>query len=175
MKVEAKTTVSTYRNKRNGNKYVEKHEDGYGHRSLKQYMKWDRDDGEVIKNPTGDGNLHRWHKDNADELLEDYEEVDAADDMVAEDELPIEDQILKELQEVVQQSIDEWGGVGTYNDEYYAFKGQDLYTVGSFDDAIHAIEEELADNLVDAIDVSCDFLETPEEYEDFCNEVGLSV
>lgn len=76
VKVEAKTTVSTYRNKRNGNKFIEKHEDGYGHRSLKQYMKWDRDDGEVIKNPTGDGNLHRWRKQNADELLEDYEEVD---------------------------------------------------------------------------------------------------
>ena len=73
LKLYGKTTVNTYQNKRNPNKYIEEHNDGYGHRSLKQYMKW----GDV-KNPTGDGNLHRWRKDNVDELLEDYEEVTSA-------------------------------------------------------------------------------------------------
>lgn len=71
--VRSGTEVKTYRNKRNPNKYVEVHEDGYGHRSAKQYMHWDETD---VTNPTGDGNLHRWRKGNIDDLLEDYEEID---------------------------------------------------------------------------------------------------
>lgn len=81
--VEAATTVRTYQNKRNPNKYIERHDDGYGHRSLKQYMQWDRDGG-TVKNPTGDGNLHRWRKKNAEELLEDYNEI-------YEDEGPVDE------------------------------------------------------------------------------------
>lgn len=72
--VESKTEVDTYRNKRNPNKYVEVHRDGYGHRSAKQYMHWDETD---LTNPTGDGNLHRWSKGNMDELLDDYEPVES--------------------------------------------------------------------------------------------------
>ena len=82
--VEAATTVRTYQNKRNPNKYIERHDDGYGHRSLKQYMQWDRD-GETIKNPTGDGNLHRWRKKNTEELLEDYDELQ--DDVDADSDI----------------------------------------------------------------------------------------
>lgn len=81
--VKAATTVRTYQNKRNPNKYIERHDDGYGHRSLKQYMQWDRDGG-TVKNPTGDGNLHRWRKKNAEELLEDYNEI-------YEDEGPVDE------------------------------------------------------------------------------------
>lgn len=75
--IHSATAVKTYRNKRNPNKYLEVHEDGYGHRSAKQYMEW-KENG--VNNPTGDGNLHRWHKDNIDELLEDYEEVTSSYD-----------------------------------------------------------------------------------------------
>lgn len=73
----AATEVRTYQNKKNPNKYLEEHNDGHGHRSLKQYMSWDTEDGPVV-NPTGDGNLHRWRKANRDELLEDY--IDITDD-----------------------------------------------------------------------------------------------
>lgn len=77
--IRSETTVKTYRNKRNPNKKLEVHEDGYGHRSAKQYMHWNMNN---VTNPTGDGNLHRWRKGNMDELLGDYEEeVDSCSDM----------------------------------------------------------------------------------------------
>lgn len=74
--IHSATEVKTYRNKRNPNKYLEVHKDGYGHQSAKQYMEW-KENG--VNNPTGDGNLHRWRKGNIDELLEDYEEVQSSD------------------------------------------------------------------------------------------------
>lgn len=36
------TTIKTYRNKRNPNKYLEVHNDGHYHNSLKQYMFWSK-------------------------------------------------------------------------------------------------------------------------------------
>lgn len=70
--------IKTYRNKRNPNKYLEVHNDGHYHNSLKQYMFWSKNpDGAVlsdpIKNVTGDRKLHRWRKENLNVLLEDYE------------------------------------------------------------------------------------------------------
>lgn len=64
------TTIKTYRNKRNPNKYLEVHNDGHYHNSLKQYMFWSKNpDGAVlsdpIKNVTGDRKLHRWRKEIA--------------------------------------------------------------------------------------------------------------
>lgn len=75
------TTIKTYRNKRNPNKYLEVHNDGHYHNSLKQYMFWSKNpDGTVlsdpIKNVTGDRKLHRWRKENLNVLLEDYKLVE---------------------------------------------------------------------------------------------------
>lgn len=75
------TTIKTYRNKRNPNKYLEVHNDGHYHNSLKQYMFWSKNpDGAVlsdpIKNVTGDRKLHRWRMENLNVLLEDYELVE---------------------------------------------------------------------------------------------------
>ena len=75
------TTIKTYRNKRNPNKYLEVHNDGHYHNSLKQYMFWSKNpDGAVlsdpIKNVTGDRKLHRWRKENLNVLLKDYELVE---------------------------------------------------------------------------------------------------
>lgn len=72
------TTIKIYRNKRNPNKYLEVHNDGHYHNSLKQYMFWSKNpDGAVLSNPiknvTGDRKLHRWRKENLNVLLEDYE------------------------------------------------------------------------------------------------------
>ena len=71
------TTIKTYRNKRNPNKYLEVHNDGHYHNSLKQYMFWSKNpDGAVlsdpIKNVIGDRKLHRWRKKNLNVLLEDF-------------------------------------------------------------------------------------------------------
>lgn len=68
------TTIKTYRNKRNPNKYLEVHNDGHYHNSLKQYMFWSKNpDGAVlsdpIKNVTGDRKLHRWRKENLNVLF----------------------------------------------------------------------------------------------------------
>lgn len=73
--------INTYRNKRNPNKYLEMHNDGHYHNSLKQYMFWSKNpDGAIlsdpIKNVTGDRKLHRWRKENLNVLLEDYELVE---------------------------------------------------------------------------------------------------
>lgn len=77
------TTIRVYRNRRNPNKHVEVHNDGHYHNALRQYMYWERNiiTGELfsepVKNVTGDGRLHRWKKENLNELLEDYELVTA--------------------------------------------------------------------------------------------------
>lgn len=75
------TTIQTFRNRRNPNKFVEVHNDGHYHNSVKQYMYWEVNviTGErllkSVKNLLGDRKLHRWRKANLNELLEDYEEV----------------------------------------------------------------------------------------------------
>ena len=62
------TTIQVYRNRRNSNKYIEVHNDGHYHNSLKQYLYWERNvvTGEPlpkpVKNITGDRRLHRWRK-----------------------------------------------------------------------------------------------------------------
>lgn len=77
------TTVTIYRNKRNENKYIEVHNDGHYHNSVRQYMEWHerkfnhrRSTLSVVKNFTGDGVLHRWRARNLRELLDDYIKVE---------------------------------------------------------------------------------------------------
>lgn len=73
------TTVKIYRNKRNENKYIEVHNDGHYHNSVRQYMEWKYVRRGIVnsitRNYNGDCCLHRWRKEKLDELLEDYEEV----------------------------------------------------------------------------------------------------
>lgn len=75
------TTVQIYRNKRNPNKYIEIHNDGHYHNSLKQYMYWDNSGfiskplQKPVKNLLGDKCLHRWRIKNLKVLLEDYDLV----------------------------------------------------------------------------------------------------
>ena len=64
--------ITIYRNKRNPNKYIEVHTDNCYHNSLRQYMYWEKNG---VKNYTGDGKLHRWRKENLNELLRDYKKV----------------------------------------------------------------------------------------------------
>ena len=76
------TTISIYRNKRNENKYIEVHNDGYYHNSVKQFMQWKKDHNgnqlaKPIRNEMGDRVLHRWKKANLVALLEDYELITA--------------------------------------------------------------------------------------------------
>lgn len=66
------TTIKVYRNKRNENKYIEVHNDGHYHNTVKQFMKWPNG----VKNLIGDRCLHRWRRNNLNELLEDYEECE---------------------------------------------------------------------------------------------------
>lgn len=80
------TTVTHYSNKRNPHKHLEVHNDGHGHRSVKQYIKHTADDlrkefpekepysEEPIINTTGDGALHRMKKRDFTELTNDYNE-----------------------------------------------------------------------------------------------------
>lgn len=47
------TTIQVYRNRRNSNKYIEVHNDGHYHNSLKQYLYWERNvvTGEPLPKP----------------------------------------------------------------------------------------------------------------------------
>lgn len=67
-----KTQIKLYRNKRNGNKFIEVHNDGHRHNSVRQFIRTAN-----LHKPqyTGDGNLHRWGINSLRELLEDYMEV----------------------------------------------------------------------------------------------------
>ena len=65
------TTVKTYRNKRNENKFIEVRNDGHYHNTVRQYLKWPNG----VTYFTGDRCLHRWRIGNLKELLEDYKEV----------------------------------------------------------------------------------------------------
>lgn len=71
--------ISIYKNKRNPNKYIEVHNDGHYHNTVRQYLEWVcRKKGSVLsvtRNYTGDGTLHRWRAENLKELLADYMEV----------------------------------------------------------------------------------------------------
>nr|DAN85710.1 MAG TPA: hypothetical protein [Caudoviricetes sp.] len=77
------TTTKIYRNKRNGNKFIEVRNDGHYHNTVRQYMYWERNVitgeplPEPVKNLLGDRCLHRWKARNLKELLEDYELVEA--------------------------------------------------------------------------------------------------
>lgn len=64
---DMKTRITVYRNVRNENKYIEVHEDGYGHRTVRQFMRWGN-----VKNLLGDRCLHRWKKSNLKDLLNEY-------------------------------------------------------------------------------------------------------
>ena len=63
------TTIRLYRNRRNDFKWLEIHEDGEGHRSVRQFIHFP---DTAICNLTGDGMLHRWRKSYLDEVLKDY-------------------------------------------------------------------------------------------------------
>lgn len=64
--------IKFYKNKRNPHKFIEVHNDGHYHNTVRQFIAHRWCDG---KNYTGDGALHRWRIGNLKELLEDYTEV----------------------------------------------------------------------------------------------------
>ena len=66
-----KTKVTIYQNKRNPNKYIEVHNDGCYHNSVRQFLHWSNG----VKYFVGDRRLHRWRANNLKELLEDYSKV----------------------------------------------------------------------------------------------------
>ena len=61
--------IRTYQNKRNENKYIEVHNDGHYHNSVRQFMFWGK---YGVKNLLGDRKLHRWRIGDLRVLLEDY-------------------------------------------------------------------------------------------------------
>lgn len=65
-----KTTVEIYYNKRNHNKYIEVHNDGYSHNTVCQYIY-----SNGVKNLLGDRKFHRWKKKDLQELLKDYNKI----------------------------------------------------------------------------------------------------
>lgn len=69
------TTIRTFRNRSNPNKFIEVHNDGRYHNSVFQYMYWEANiiTGEhllkPVKNLLGDRKLHRWRKANLNEKI----------------------------------------------------------------------------------------------------------
>ena len=73
--VTTMTTTAIYQNKRNEHKFIEIHNDGHYHNSVRQFLQWSNG----VKNFTGDGFLHRWRKADLNELLTDYTVIQAAE------------------------------------------------------------------------------------------------
>ena len=76
---DIKMKIRTYQNKRNKRKYIEVHNDGHYHNSVRQYIEHNQKVAGhkvgIVRNYSGDASLHRWKKENLKELLEDYKEV----------------------------------------------------------------------------------------------------
>lgn len=64
------TIVSIYRNKWNKNKFIEVHNDGWRHNTVRQFMLFE---DAVVQNLMGDKYLHRVKAALLKEMLEDYE------------------------------------------------------------------------------------------------------
>ena len=69
--------VKIYQNKQNPNKFIEVHNDGHYHNSVRQFMYWQ---GAGVKNLLGDRKLHRWKSRNLKELLCDYKIIEKLND-----------------------------------------------------------------------------------------------
>ena len=67
-------TIYTYQNKRNKHKFLEVHNDGHYHNSVRQYIKTENQHSpQYVGARFGrKATLHRWRIANLDELLEDY-------------------------------------------------------------------------------------------------------
>ena len=61
--------IRTYQNRRNENKYIEVHNDGHYHNTVRQFMFLEKFG---VENLLGDRKLHRWRIGNLRVLLEDY-------------------------------------------------------------------------------------------------------
>lgn len=73
-RINTMTITTIYQNKRNEHKFIEIHNDGHYHNSVRQFLQWSNG----VKNFTGDGFLHRWRRPDLNELLTDYTLVQAA-------------------------------------------------------------------------------------------------
>lgn len=70
---ENMTNVFIYQNNRNPHKYIEVHDDGHSHNSVRQFIRtWCIKRKVIVTNYTGDGFLHRWRKRDLNQLFEDY-------------------------------------------------------------------------------------------------------
>ena len=73
------TTTKIYKNIYNPNKFIEVHNDGHYHNSVRQFMAWEikRQGATLSKgvNFMGDTFLHRMRANYLRELLKDYNEV----------------------------------------------------------------------------------------------------
>ena len=65
-------TITYYRNQTNFHKFLEVHNDGHYHNTVRQFI-YSYETG--YRNYTGDRKLHRWRAENLRELLEDYHKV----------------------------------------------------------------------------------------------------
>lgn len=70
------TTVTIYQNRYNHNKYLEVHNDGHYHNSVRQFIGYKTFTNEKHINYNGDKFLHRWKINNLRVLLSDYVKID---------------------------------------------------------------------------------------------------
>jgi len=77
----ATVSEKTYQNKQNPNKYVEVKKGSDGHSYVRQYMKWDTENGTVKNYNASKSNRGRYHRatqQTINQILEDYTEVTSA-------------------------------------------------------------------------------------------------
>lgn len=85
MVIQAATaTEKVYQNKRNPNKFVEVKKGSDGHSYVRQYMKWDTEEGTVKNYNASKSNRGRYYRatqQTINQILEDYTEVTSATDV----------------------------------------------------------------------------------------------
>lgn len=120
-KVIAGNEVTTFRNKRNENKYIQRKKYDDGHTYARQYMEWDTPEG-VVHNPMGTkkGGYHRFAQTRLNDVLDDYDEVEecnnvygsAINDMYANSYETAIGNVIKELNKRLKLNL-------TYKDNFH--------------------------------------------------------
>lgn len=138
-------SIRTYRNNRNPNKYIEVKKGNDGHSYMRQYMKWDTDNGEV-KNymgaRTSRGRYFRSRQATIDQALEDYTEVTSGKDITASSSATSgcsfdftweDDYDMQEIESAVVRAFESQGldviGTDFYSVDYSMYPGYDDYNI----------------------------------------------
>ena len=101
------TTIQVYRNRRNSNKYIEVHNDGHYHNSLKQYLYWERNvvTGEPLPKPVTAPSLEKSEPEGTARRLRASNSIKKGGTHMAAATLEMDNKELKKQTEDIEEMI----------------------------------------------------------------------